>query len=109
MNRTIIYDSNKSNKTAKDETTTRVINAVNSANAKSNNDFTRPSHYCYSSIEPKEAIRAWGLNFNLGNVIKYVVRAGKKDDILTDLQKAKTYLDFEIDAIVKERLTNENN
>ncbi len=62
-----------------------------------------PAHYCYSEYEPKDVIRAWGLNFNLGNVIKYVVRAGRKDDILQELNKAKQYLEFEIEAIEKER------
>lgn len=39
-------------------------------------------------------IEAWGLNFHLGNVIKYIVRAGKKnpDELLTDLDKAIWYL-----------------
>lgn len=38
-----------------------------------------------------------GLNFSLGNVIKYVLRAGKKhEDPLEDLIKARTYLDYEI-------------
>ena len=120
MSRTIIYDSNynditdeeikhreetnKDNKADEDEAATKVINAVNSANAKLNNDFTRPNHYCYSSIEPKDAIRTWGLNFNLGNVIKYVARAGHKagESKISDLQKAKTYINFEIDALIEE-------
>jgi hypothetical protein len=58
-----------------------------------------PKHYCFSEIEPRVVIREWGLNFNLGSVIKYVARAGKKDDIIQDLEKAKQYLDFEIEAL----------
>jgi hypothetical protein len=40
-------------------------------------------------------------SFNLGNVIKYVSRAGKKDPILEiqDLKKAAWYLDREIDRL----------
>ena len=38
----------------------------------------------------------YNLNFNRGNIIKYVVRAGKKDDELLDLLKAKDYLEREI-------------
>ena len=34
--------------------------------------------------------------FNLGNVIKYVWRCGYKGDPIEDLEKARTYLDFEI-------------
>ena len=66
-----------------------------------------PAHYCYSNHEPKDVIRDWGLNFNLGNVVKYVARAGKKDDILQDLEKAKMYLQFEIEAIEAERAQND--
>ena len=36
------------------------------------------------------------LNFNRGNVIKYVVRAGKKQDELKDLRKALDYIKREI-------------
>lgn len=61
------------------------------------------SHYCYSEYEPKDVIRAWGLNFNLGNVVKYIARAGRKDNILQELNKAKQYIEFEIEAIERER------
>jgi len=43
-----------------------------------------------------------GLNFNRGNIVKYVVRAGKKDDEVKDLEKALDYLQREI-AIVRAR------
>lgn len=62
-----------------------------------------PSHYCYSEYEPKDVIRAWGLNFNLGSAVKYIARAGRKDDILQELNKAKQFIEFEIEAIEKER------
>ena len=62
-----------------------------------------PTHYCYSKYEPKDVIRAWGLNFNLGSVIKYIARAGRKDDILMELKKAREFLAFEIEAIEEER------
>lgn len=55
--------------------------------------------------EPKDVIRDWDLNFNLGNVIKYVSRCGRKDDsldgVLSDLIKAKNYIQFEIDYVTK--------
>ena len=41
-------------------------------------------------------IEAWELNFNLGNVIKYVCRADYKGQPIEDLQKAKEYLEREI-------------
>lgn len=68
------------------------------------NDVVKnPSHYCFSKYEPKDVIREWNLNFNLGNTIKYVARAGKKDDIVQDLRKARQYLDFEIEFLEKQR------
>jgi hypothetical protein len=38
----------------------------------------------------------YNLNFNRGNICKYVIRAGKKDDELLDLLKAKDYIEREI-------------
>lgn len=68
------------------------------------NDVVKnPSHYCFSKYEPRKVIREWGLNFNLGNTVKYIARAGKKDDIIQDLKKARQYLDFEIEALEEER------
>lgn len=57
-----------------------------------------PPHYAASGIEPIDAIEAWGLGFCLGNTVKYIARAGKKDPAkhLEDLQKAAWYLNREI-------------
>lgn len=69
-----------------------------------------PSHYCDGrKYEPKDVIRDWGLNFNLGNSVKYISRAGRKDDIVQDLMKARQYLDFEINALLQERANEQNN
>ena len=68
-----------------------------------NDIISHPAHYCHSKYEPKDVIRDWGLNFNLGNVVKYISRAGYKDDIVQDLKKARQYLDFEIEALEEER------
>jgi len=57
-----------------------------------------PDHYG-GQHDPYEAIKvieAWNVGFHLGNVLKYVARAGRKDDRLTDLRKARFYLDREI-------------
>lgn len=57
-----------------------------------------PDHYGGES-NPYEAIKvieAWGLDFHLGNTLKYIARAGKKGDELTDLKKAAWYLDRRI-------------
>lgn len=56
---------------------------------------SKDSHY-KESIEPIDLIEAFNLNFSRANVIKYVARAGRKDDELQDLKKAKWYLEREI-------------
>ena len=57
-----------------------------------------PPHYTALTPEPIDVIEGWALNFCLGNVIKYVARAGRKPggDAVTDLKKARFYLDREI-------------
>lgn len=65
-----------------------------------------PQHYG-GSANPYEAIkviRAWGLSFGLGNVAKYISRAGKKnpDKLIEDLEKARWYLDDEIRTLKAE-------
>jgi len=60
-----------------------------------------PSHYRKDSgLEAIDAIEAWDLNFNLGNVVKYVCRAGLKDntDGIEDLEKALWYIQRELNA-----------
>ena len=54
-----------------------------------------PSHY-NKGIETIDYIESWNMDFNIGNVIKYVTRAGHKDNKLEDLEKAKWYLEREI-------------
>lgn len=59
-----------------------------------------PAHYG-GADNPYEAIKvieAWGLGFCLGNAAKYIARAGKKGDAIEDLEKARWYLDREIQS-----------
>jgi hypothetical protein len=56
----------------------------------------RPRHYTFSAIEPIDVIETWQLGFHLGNVVKYIARAGRKGARLDDLRKARWYLDREI-------------
>lgn len=51
-----------------------------------------PAHYNVGKVEVIDAIEAWGLDFCLGNVVKYVARAGHKGQALEDLKKAQWYL-----------------
>lgn len=57
-----------------------------------------PDHYNTGKIEVIDFIEDQLLNFNLGNVVKYTARAGRKDPSKTveDLKKAAFYLDREI-------------
>lgn len=68
-----------------------------------NDPVNHPSHYTDGKIEVKEFIRDKKLNFFLGNVVKYVCRAGKKfkDKELEDLKKARWYLEDEICEQIK--------
>lgn len=64
-----------------------------------------PDHYG-GADDPYEAIKvveAWGLCFHLGNVVKYVSRAGKKGDELEDLKKARWYLDRKISMMEEDK------
>ena len=59
-----------------------------------------PSYYKRGGIEAIDAIEAWGLGFNLGNVVKYIARAGHKTtDGLRELKKAEWYLSREIERM----------
>lgn len=65
--------------------------------------INNPQHYNSGKIEVIDFIEDQSLNFNLGNVIKYVSRAGKKDPekYKEDLEKAKWYLEREIKKLKK--------
>ena len=60
--------------------------------------FNHPDYYNAGNFEVIDFINALNLNFNLGNVLKYISRAGRKngEDILTALKKAQWYLNREI-------------
>ena len=67
------------------------------------NKISSPSHYTQDrQYEPRKVIMDWGLDFYLGNTIKYISRAGRKgtaDDHIDDLLKAKQYLEWEIEMV----------
>lgn len=82
------YQSDAEDKKEKQE----VFDAVN-----------KPAHYNAGKIEVIEAIEDWGLDkdFCLGNAIKYIARAGKKDPAKTieDLNKAIWYINRKIKGL----------
>ncbi len=68
----------------------------------------RPAHYVTESgIECIDVIEAFGLNFRLANVVKYVLRAGRKGRYLEDLRKGRYYLDREIAKVEAARARQE--
>ena len=59
-----------------------------------------PKHYQGADgMEAIDVIKAFKLNFHLGNVVKYILRKDSKGDALQDLKKAKWYLEREIASI----------
>jgi len=60
-----------------------------------------PPHYTGGGIETIDFIEAKGLNYHLGNVVKYITRADHKGDRLENLRKARWYLDREVERASK--------
>jgi len=66
--------------------------------------INRPQHYT-KGIETIEYIRSWSMDYVRGNIIKYVTRFPYKGTALSDLRKAKWYLEY----LIKEEEKNGNN
>ena len=63
-----------------------------------NKNVSHPSHY-NQGIEAIEVIESWNLNFSLGNAIKYILRSPYKGKQIEDLEKARWYIDREINRL----------
>jgi len=63
--------------------------------------INHPSHYTRGKIEVIDFIEDQQLPYHLGNVIKYIARAGYKGDKLEDLKKARWYLDRYINEVAQ--------
>lgn len=60
----------------------------------------RPSHYTEGrKYEPINVIEDWKLDFCLGNALKYISRAGRKQDEIEDLKKAQWYIERKIKCL----------
>lgn len=70
-----------------------------------------PSHYNSGKIEVADFIADQKLNFDRGNAVKYLCRAGKKnpDKEIEDLNKAKWYIEHEIKTIEENAYDREAN
>jgi len=58
-----------------------------------------PTHYKVGGIETIDFIEAKKLNYNIGNVVKYLTRADHKGNRKQDLEKAKWYLERELSTM----------
>jgi hypothetical protein len=64
------------------------------------NNVDRPAHYqSNNGVQVIDVIEHFGLGFHLGNVVKYVIRAGRKGDVREDIQKAIWYLERYLEVI----------
>lgn len=75
-------------------------------------DKINPDHYKGAGkLQAIDVIEIFGLNFSRGNAVKYILRAGKKSEQgydalskeMEDLEKAKWYIEREVDRIKKIR------
>jgi hypothetical protein len=64
-----------------------------------------PNHYRGRGLQPWDVVDAFGLDFYRGNVLKYLLRAGRKDDELADLVKARNYLNKVIELLENDPVT----
>ena len=64
-------------------------------------NVNHPAHYKVGGIETIDFIEAKGLNYHLGNVVKYITRADTKGNREEDLLKARWYLNREIAKFAK--------
>jgi predicted DNA-binding transcriptional regulator AlpA len=77
------------------------LRMMSSVNDTINDTVNHPAHYKVGGIETIDFIEAKKLGYNLGNVVKYVTRAGHKGNIKEDLEKARWYLNRELENLSK--------
>ena len=66
------------------------ISSIRSEARQEHDPVNHPAHYTYGKIEVIDYIEDKGFGYNLGNAVKYISRAGKKnpDTLIEDLNKA---------------------
>ena len=68
-------------------------------------NVNHPNHYLKDTgHEVIDVISAWELDFTLGNSIKYIARAGRKnpENTVEDLKKAIWYINYKINDIERD-------
>ena len=73
-----------------------------------NDNVNHPSHYTSGNIEVIDFIEDQKLDYHLGNAVKYIARAGKKDPdkFIEDLEKAIWYISRKIETYNKNNNIN---
>lgn len=73
-----------------------------------NDNVNHPSHYTSGNIEVIDFIEDQKLDYHLGNAVKYIARAGKKDPdkFIEDLEKAIWYIKRKIETYNKNNNIN---
>ena len=61
--------------------------------------MSKPQYYETSTYDVIDICKTLDLNFNRGNILKYISRAGKKQNEIEDLEKALDYLTREINYL----------
>ena len=82
---------------------------LNHGTRRHHSNVNHPDHYQSDKMEVVDIIEAFELNFHLGNVVKYITRSDKKGNSLEDLEKAKWYLQREINNRYKQQDDQPNN
>ncbi len=89
------------------------MDPINYSQEKHMDNVNHPTHYNQGKIEVIEYIEDQKLGYHLGNAVKYISRAGKKDSLKTkeDLEKAIWYIKRHIEIATSEnpRRPNEMN
>lgn len=74
--------------------------------------MSEPDYYVSNGLSPIGAFKQGLISkeeyrgFLIGNIIKYTIRAGKKDNAIEDLKKARNYIDFYLELLNIERIGN---
>jgi len=59
----------------------------------------KPKHYQTGGVDVIDIAKLYNLNFNQGSAVKYICRAGKKDDEIKDIEKAIDFLQRELEHL----------
>lgn len=106
----LLNDCNKKDKRKKKKTSSKDLKFTIQTDPKktlsTSIEVIKPAYYTSVHFQALDVIEDWGLDFILGNVLKYIQRAGRKPSApyLEDLKKAWTYLGLKIERLEKQQI-----